>query len=220
MLDVVVVCTAVVVGLLGGWWLRGNDPRLHNSRSSGHDAARARATLERLRELAQNVAADVDKHKALMGRITSELHASEDQEPATVLRAVDRLIQSNEQMQQQLHSAEANLETQAQQLVTHATEARIDALTTLPNRRAFDQAMKEAHKAIAEHGIPITIMMLDIDHFQNLNDNYGHQAGDAVLRGVAHILRQRMPEGNLVARYGGEEFAILFPNVDLESAAS
>ena len=216
MLEVVVVCTAVIVGLLGGWWLRGNDPRLHHVRPRTDEAARAREILERLRELTQNVAADVDKHKALMGRITHELHTSEDQEPAAVLKAVDKLIQSNEQMQQQLHSAEAKLETQAQQLVSHAAEARTDALTTLANRRAFDKAMSEAHQAMAERGIPTTIMMIDIDRFKNLNDNYGHQAGDAILRGVANVLRQRMPDGNLVTRYGGEEFAIVFPNASLE----
>ena len=151
-----------------------------------------------------------------MGRITDELHASEDQEPATVLKAVDKLIQSNERMQQQLNSAEAKLETQAQQLVNHAVEARTDALTSVANRRAFDKAMNDACQAMAERGVPTTIMMIDIDRFKNLNDSYGHQAGDAVLRGVARLLRQRMPEGNLVTRYGGEEFAIVFPNATLE----
>jgi diguanylate cyclase (GGDEF)-like protein len=216
MFEVVIVCTAVLVGLLGGWWLRGSDPRLQNSRPRTDDAQRAREMLERLRELTHNVAADVDQHKALMGRITDELHTSEDQEPTTVLKTVDKLIQSNERMQQQLNSAEAKLETQAQQLVGHATEAHTDALTMLANRRAFDEAMSEAHQAMADRGTPTTIMMLDIDRFKNLNDNYGHQAGDALLRGVASILRQRLPSGNLVTRYGGEEFAIIFPNATLE----
>ncbi|MHB8970316.1 MAG: diguanylate cyclase domain-containing protein [Pirellulaceae bacterium] len=217
MFEVVVVCTAVLMGLLGGWWLRGNDPRWQNGRPRTDDAQRAREILERLRELTHNVAADVDQHKALMGRITDELHASEDQEPTTVVKAVDKLIQSNERMQQQLQSAEAKLEFQAQQLVSHAAEARTDALTTLANRRAFDKAMNEAHQAMAQRGTPTTIMMLDIDRFKSLNDTYGHQAGDSLLRGVASVLRQRTPEGNLVARYGGEEFAIVFPNATLEN---
>jgi diguanylate cyclase len=215
MLDVVVVCTAVLVGLVGGWWLRGNDPRVQRPRREPDNAERAREILERLRDLTRNVAADVDKHQALMGRITDELHASEDQEPATVIKAVDKLIQSNERMQQQLNSAEAKLETQAKQLVNHAVEARTDALTLVANRRAFDKVLNDACHAMAERGVPVTIMMIDIDRFKNLNDSYGHQAGDAVLKGVAQILRQRVPEGNLVARYGGEEFAVVFPHAHL-----
>lgn len=216
MWDVVVVCTAVLVGLLGGWWLRGNDPRIQRLSYPFDNADRAREILERLRELTRNVAADVDKHQALMGRITDELHASEDQEPATVLKAVDKLIQSNERMQRQLTSAEARLETQAKQLVNHAVEALTDALTLVANRRAFDKALGDACRAMAEQGTPATIMMIDIDHFKSLNDSYGHQAGDAVLRGVAQILRQRIPAENLVARYGGEEFAVVFPTAHAE----
>jgi diguanylate cyclase len=211
MLDVLVVCTAVFVGLVGGWWLRGNDPRLQRMAPTGDEPERTREVLERLRDLTRNVAADVDQHQALMGRISDELHASEDQEPAIVLKAVNDLIESNERMQQQLNSAEAKLQTQAKQLVNHAVEARTDALTSLANRRQFDQVLQEACQAMAKEGLPTTIMMLDIDHFKNLNDSYGHQAGDAVLQGVAQVLRQRVPEGNLVARYGGEEFAVVFP---------
>ena len=152
MLDVVVVCTAVLAGLVGGWWLRGNDPRLQRVPRESDQADRAREVLERLRDLTRNVAADVDKHQALMGRITSELHASEEQEPAIVLKAVDKLIQSNERMQQQLTSAEAKLETQAKQLVNHAVEARTDALTSVANRRAFDKALNDACQAMAQRG--------------------------------------------------------------------
>jgi diguanylate cyclase (GGDEF)-like protein len=69
---------------------------------------------------------------------------------------------------------------------------------------------------MAQRAVPTTIMMIDIDRFKDLNDSYGHQAGDAVLKGVAQVLRQRVPEGNLVARYGGEEFAIVFPDLHLD----
>jgi diguanylate cyclase len=216
MLNVLVVCTAVLVGLLVGWWLRGAAPGTPQLRQRSDDAVRAREILERLRELTRNVAADVDQHKALMGRITDELHATEEREPATVLKAVDRLIRSNEQMQAQLSSAEARLATQARQLVSHAVEARTDSLTALANRRAFDQAMNQACADMAQQGAPATIMMIDIDRFKQLNDTYGHQAGDAVLRSVAQVLRQRIPEEHLVARYGGEEFAVIFARTTVE----
>ena len=88
MLEVFVVCTAILVGLVCGWWLRGSDPRYLRIRTQTADAARTREVLERLRDLTHNVASDVDKHKALMGRISEELHASDDQEPTAVLRAL------------------------------------------------------------------------------------------------------------------------------------
>ena len=216
MFEVFVVCTAVLIGLVCGWWLRGASPRYVRIHTRSDDAARTREVLERLRELTQNVAADVDKHKALMGRITDELHASEEHEPAAVLSAVGRLIQSNEKMQQQLDSAEQKLENQARLIVNHAVEARTDPLTSLANRRAFDKAMSDAYRSFIEGQSTTTIVMIDVDLFKSLNDNYGHQAGDAVLRGVARVLKENIPDEHLIARYGGEEFAIVFAHSRIE----
>ncbi len=216
MLGVFLVCIAIFVGILCGWWLRGSDHRYVRIRAETVDASRTREVLERLRELTHNVASDVDKHKALMGRISEELHASDEQEPAAVLRAVGKLIQSNEQMQRQLNSAEEKLETQARQIVSHAAEAHTDALTGLANRRAFDKELSRAYRASIDYGSPTVIMMIDIDHFKSLNDTYGHRAGDEVLRGVAKVLREQIPEDHLVARYGGEELAVVFANASIE----
>ncbi len=220
MLEVFVVCTAILVGLVCGWWLRGSDPRYLRIRTQTADAARTREVLERLRDLTHNVASDVDKHKALMGRISEELHASDDQEPTAVLRAVGKLIQSNERMQKQLNSAEEKLESQARQIVTHAVEAHTDALTSLANRRAFDKELGKAYRASIDRGTPTVIMMIDVDHFKSLNDTYGHRAGDEVLHGIATVLRERIPEEYLIARYGGEEFAVIFLNAAIETTGN
>ena len=216
MLEVFVVCTAIFAGLVCGWWLRGANPRYQRIRTRSADAARTREVLERLRDLTRNVASDVDKHKALMGRINEELNASDEQEPAAVLRAVGKLIQFNERMQQQLHSAEEKLEDQARQIVTHTVEAHTDALTALANRRAFDKELGKAFRASIDQGKPTLVMMIDVDHFKSLNDTYGHQAGDDVLQGIATILKERIPEEYLVTRYGGEEFAVVFSGVGID----
>lgn len=216
MLEVCVVCTAIFVGLVCGWWLRGNDPRYLQIRTQAADAARTREVLNRLRDVTHNVASDVDKHKALMGRISEELHASGEPPPANVLRAVDKLIQFNERMQQQLHSAEERLEDQARQIASQSVEAHTDALTGLANRRAFDRELNQAYRASIDRGDPTIIMMLDVDHFKCLNDTYGHQAGDEVLRGIAQVLREQIPAENVVARYGGEEFAVIFSDSDID----
>ncbi len=216
MLEVFVVCTALLAGLACGWWLRGNDPRYLRIRTQAADAARTREVLERLRELTHNVASDVDKHRAMMGRISSELHASDEQQPTAVLRAVDKLIQFNERMQQQLNTAEEKLEDQARQIASHSIEAQTDALTGLANRRAFDRELNRSYRASIDHGAPTIVMMMDVDHFKSLNDTYGHQAGDTVLKGIATTLREKIPADHLVARYGGEEFAVIFAGEAIE----
>jgi diguanylate cyclase (GGDEF)-like protein len=218
MLEVLLVCTAIFVGLGCGWWLRGNDPRYVRIRTQAADSARTREVVQRLRELTRNVASDVDKHKALMGRISEELHASDEQQPAAVLKAVDKLIQFNERMQQQLNSAEEKLEDQARQIANHSVEALTDALTGLANRRAFDRELSRAYRASIDRGEPTIVMMIDVDHFKSLNDTYGHQAGDEVLRGIADVVRERIPDEYMVARYGGEEFAVIFTNSDINAA--
>lgn len=217
MLVVFLVCTAIVIALVCGWWLRGNDPRYLRIRTQSADAARTREVLDRLRELTRNVASDVDKHKALMGRINDELHSSDEQQPATVLRAVDELIQFNERMAQQLNTAEEKLEDQARQIVNHSVEAHTDALTGLANRRAFDRELNRAYRASIDRGVPTLVMMIDVDHFKSLNDTYGHQAGDEVLRGIAQVLRKQIPDEHVVARYGGEEFAVIFSDTQIEA---
>jgi diguanylate cyclase (GGDEF)-like protein len=95
-----------------------------------------------------------------------------------------------------------------------------DALTGLANRRAFDQCLQSEWQRSARNLQPLSLLMVDIDHFKRYNDHYGHPAGDACLRQVASILfdcAQR--SGELVARYGGEEFALLLPGTNVEDAS-
>jgi diguanylate cyclase (GGDEF)-like protein len=97
--------------------------------------------------------------------------------------------------------------------------AQTDALTSLANRRSFDIAMERAVRQMRRVGQPLSVMLIDLDHFKALNDTLGHQAGDQVLQQFAKILSgvARRPEDS-VARYGGEEFAIILPSVDAEGA--
>ena len=94
-----------------------------------------------------------------------------------------------------------------------------DALTGLANRRAFmTQLAREAHRH-QRHGRPLSILILDIDHFKRINDEWGHATGDEVLVQVGRLLRQHTRERvDLAARYGGEEFVVLLPETDLQGA--
>jgi len=104
-----------------------------------------------------------------------------------------------EDVNQQLASAVETLERLA----------RTDELTGLLNRRALDKSLAFEVQRSARTGSPLALLILDLDHFKQVNDNYGHPAGDLVLRTAAELFRQRLRGIDIVARLGGEEFAVL-----------
>jgi diguanylate cyclase (GGDEF)-like protein/PAS domain S-box-containing protein len=98
--------------------------------------------------------------------------------------------------------------------------AASDGLTGLANRRHFDERLRDEWARAKRDGAPLSLLMIDVDHFKKFNDQHGHQAGDACLRSVAQILtREARRPADLAARYGGEEFALLLPATDAEGCA-
>ena len=96
--------------------------------------------------------------------------------------------------------------------------SRTDPLTGLANRRRFMMVLEHAFGHSLRAAIPLSLVMLDIDHFKKINDTYGHQGGDEVLVAVAGLLRPEPGDDILAARYGGEEFALILPDTALETA--
>jgi diguanylate cyclase (GGDEF)-like protein len=90
-------------------------------------------------------------------------------------------------------------------------EVRQDALTGLFNRGYFDQVFGQAVAMVKNNGTALSVLLIDIDHFKNVNDTYGHPVGDMVLKKVASIISMRLRPTDFCARYGGEEFVILLP---------
>ena len=89
--------------------------------------------------------------------------------------------------------------------------AATDTLTGLMNRRAFLEAMDRESSRASRHMFPMSVLLLDVDHFKKVNDTRGHDAGDAVLQGVARVLHRIARKSDLVARWGGEEFVVALP---------
>jgi diguanylate cyclase (GGDEF)-like protein len=94
--------------------------------------------------------------------------------------------------------------------------ALTDGLTGMQNRRYFDDALREYLEEFRRIEKPVGLMILDLDHFKQVNDTHGHDVGDEVLRAVAHCLKDMTRYHDVVARLGGEEFAVVTPNMDTE----
>ncbi|MBI5518176.1 MAG: GGDEF domain-containing protein [Deltaproteobacteria bacterium] len=93
-----------------------------------------------------------------------------------------------------------------------------DGLTNIGNRRAFDDALSRDLSRARRYDRPLSLLMVDIDHFKKVNDRYGHLAGDAVLRQLAVLLKNNLRRDDMVARYGGEEFGVILPEIDRAGA--
>ena len=96
--------------------------------------------------------------------------------------------------------------------------ARTDGLTGLYNRRHFDETAKAELARAARYQHPVSLLIFDIDHFKHVNDTYGHDKGDIVIKAIADIGKSLTREFDLMCRYGGEEYVILLPNTDLKTA--
>lgn len=128
--------------------------------------------------------------------------------PRRGARVERRLVMMIERFVSQASLALANawLLEQVRQL------ASTDALTGVPNRRSFDDALRREMTRAERRGEPLAVALIDIDHFKKLNDTYGHQTGDVALQRVAAALAGAIRPGDMVARYGGEEFVLVLPS--------
>ncbi len=116
--------------------------------------------------------------------------------------------------------ASVELDTIRHSLKEAEQRAKTDTLTGLPNRRALDEFFRTAQMKAMEVDDPLSILLLDIDHFKTFNDSYGHAVGDQVIRLIASVLRERVREHDLPARYGGEELIAVLPGADLATCCT
>ena len=147
-----------------------------------------------------NMETEVSRKKTELERANTEL---------------ERINDLNEKYMDQIRSYCRDLEEANAQL---KAKSITDGLTGLKNHREFQERLDdEMHRAMRYH-LPLSLIMLDVDHFKRYNDAHGHPAGDEVLKKLAHVLHLHARETDILARYGGEEFAMILANTDREHA--
>ena len=133
---------------------------------------------------------------------------------STLTRATTEVQAENAVLEKRLESSTrevARLREHLEHLEQVRRDAMTDALTNLANRKAFDEELLRAVDEAERKRRPLTLAVLDIDHFKRFNDTWGHQTGDQVLRYVASVIGRVSKSPRVAARYGGEEFAVIFP---------
>ena len=151
--------------------------------------------------------------------------AAETSGGASVAQIVNGIVAASRQMEARTRELERRLEAASSEVTllrTEVEEARreafTDGLTGLANRKQFDLKLHAECQSAIEMQQPLSLLMLDLDHFKRFNDEHGHQVGDQVLRLLGEVVRQCVKGSDTAARYGGEEFSIILPSCPLLNA--
>ncbi|MFT4580445.1 MAG: diguanylate cyclase [Gammaproteobacteria bacterium] len=176
--------------------------------------------------------------EAQVNRLATQLEGEDDLD--AIKHVIDagfqvirsRMHEHNSRDRQRMDDAEQRFDTLRERLSVMSDEsnrlrdqveqerkhARLDALTGVPNRAAFDERISAEFARHQRHHRKLSLAVIDIDNFKDVNDAFGHKAGDKVLRNIAQICANNVRNGDLFARYGGEEFALVLPETALDQA--
>lgn len=135
-----------------------------------------------------------------------------------VISEIKHVIDTNSRLRGDLEATNSRLNEQHVILEKLRIETLKDPLTHLYNRKALEDFLSKTHGKVKDKGIPVSVLMFDIDRFKHINDNYSHADGDLVLKKIARIIHHATREIGFTARYGGEEFCVILENKNLRQA--
>ena len=189
--------------------------------------ARFNAEFQRLLDEVGNSAARTGDDASLFGQRLEQLGRDlKPGMPAAVLHErieamvadIHNVHGSIRALTERLDSSQEEVERLKRELIRAREEAIIDGLSGLLNRKAFDERMHLMLSNLEQDSVGLCLVLIDIDHFKQINDTFGHLFGDAVIRSIGHLIKSTVKGQDVAARYGGEEFALLLPGTPLAGA--
>lgn len=168
------------------------------------DSVQQAQHLEQLKQTVQERVETIRRHMDVFRRVEDERIEKAEQE-------VTRLTKRLQDLERETDALRSRIQDERNQ-------ALIDPLTEIHNRLAYNERIQQEYTRWKRYLAPLIFTVWDVDYFKKINDTYGHQAGDKVLKVVARLLSSHIRETDFVARYGGEEFVILLPETPLENA--
>nr|WP_246351391.1 diguanylate cyclase [Deinobacterium chartae] len=183
------------------------------------DLARALEYYRRFHALDRELLGELQQRRAQVLQVQHQVESlrvsaeAERQRNAELQRVNAELEQAN--------AALLAVDRERRELIERlAWQAHHDELTGLPNRHAFWQAFRAAYDRLRAEGRPLSVALVDVDHFKRINDRFSHAVGDRVLQRMAQLLREHCGAENQVSRFGGEEFVLLLPGLALPEASA
>ncbi|BDW81319.1 GGDEF domain-containing protein [Erythrobacter sp. Dej080120_24] len=180
-------------------------------------------SLMRFAQTAKSAHDETSEHRgAIDAQIQEMAKGSNDNSSAgemdRVIELSRAMLERISQVEDAMERSQAETDHLRESLAKARTEADVDHLTRLPNRRAFERRLSSAAQSAQQSGQPLCVAFCDVDHFKSINDTHGHDAGDRVLVAIASTLNSNASDTCFVARHGGEEFVVLFYGLDKDEA--
>ena len=219
------VIPSVLAGVYIGYSLGKQHGREKTEDAHADERGMVLRTLVKMLESTERLAGDVGSHNTELAEVGREvgglqLSGEFEQVQHTLVAKISAVIQSNQRLEDDLVCTRYQLETQAQELDRTRHEARIDALSGVANRKAFDETLQYLLSSYHREQHPFALLLLDVDHFKWINDTHGHAAGDLAVQNLAEFLKSLVRSNDFVSRFGGDEFSILFSKIDREIAVT
>lgn len=212
-----------VVATLGYVFGRQNRQPAHTVvEQSRRELRRARLVAQELERIALSIRKDLSRHQASVNQFKERVRRlSREQTEAAwkdLCGEAEAVLKPTLKLASQVAEAYEQIRQQTAHLMTF-TELRTDPLTGVSNRRALDETLANQFALKSRYGSKFSVVLFDIDHFKQVNDELGHVQGDRILQSTARAIDDAVRETDVLARYGGEEFLVILPETDAQGAS-